>query len=314
MFQPSIRRQGFTLVELLVVIAIIGILIALLLPAVQQAREAARRAQCKNNLKQLGLALHLYHDTNNSFPIGAYAAWGHSWDWAILPYVEQSALYEVMPSPANDSGYWGGTDARSLGIIEISRTPVSTFLCPSQPEGPVETRSVNGLAGRAMLSYLANAGGNAQTDNLGANGMNESNGLFHAVTMNSSSSKGRIFKMRDVIDGLTSTVLVGEAIYSIDEDQGCTICDRFLFYHPNYDSGSGSDFSESLGSTYYKINPKDAAHNSTEREIAFSSYHSGGANVVLADGSVKFVSETVDLVNVWRALGSRNGGEVVSDY
>lgn len=299
-------NRGFTLIELLVVIAIIAILVALLLPAVQQAREAARRTQCKNNMKQLGLALHNYHDVHQTLPIGAHAAWGHSWSWAVLPFVEQAPLYDVMPSPANDNGWYGGTDARSLGIQQIMRSPVPAFLCPSQPNGPVEPNDVNGLTGRAMTTYLASAGGDAETDNLGATGMDTSNGLFHAVRMNGA-GEGRVIRFRDITDGMSSTVMVGEAYYDLSAER-CSVCDRFLFFHPNFDSGNGSDFSETMGSTFYGINNESPTMN--HRESAFGSYHVGGAQFTLADGSTRFVSENIDL-ELWQALGSRQGREVV---
>lgn len=306
------KCRGFTLIELLVVIAIIAILVALLLPAVQQAREAARRTQCKNNMKQLGLAMHNYHDTHNSLPLGVHAAWGMSWTWAILPYIEQTAVFDIMPDPVSDSGWWGGTDQRSLDLIRLAQTGMPTFICPSQPDGPREGRNINGLTERGIGSYLACAGGDAQHDNLGANGMDRSNGLFHAVRMNTGSPRGRTFRLRDVTDGLSNTVLIGEAEYNLDANKGCDICDRYLFYHMNADSGNGSDFSEVLGSTYYSINPD--AQNNAERECAFGSFHTGGANILLGDGRIRFVSENVDLVEVWRALGSRDGGEVVGDF
>ena len=220
------RSRGFTLIELLVVIAIIAILVALLLPAVQQAREAARQSQCKSNLKQLGLAMHKYHDVNNSLPIGVHAAWGQSWTWAVLPYVDQAALFEVMPSPINDSGWWGGTDQRSLDLIRIARTSVPVFLCPTQPSEPKEPLNINGLSQRAISAYLAIAGGDARNDNLGTNGMDRSNGLFHAVNMNT--AVGKSFRLRDVTDGLSNTVLVGEAEYNLSSSDGCNICDRYL--------------------------------------------------------------------------------------
>jgi prepilin-type N-terminal cleavage/methylation domain-containing protein len=307
----SKRGSGFTLIELLVVIAIIAILIALLLPAVQQAREAARRSQCRNNLKQLGLAMHNYHDVNLSLPIGAYAGWGQSWTWAVLPYVEQAPLFARMPTPVNDNGFWGGTDQRSLDLIALARTAVPVFLCPSMPEGPKENKNINGPAGRAMSTYLANAGGDARNDNLGANGMDRSNGLFHAVAM-TTAPVGRTFKFRDAIDGLSNTVLIGEAEYNLSSTRGCNICDRYLFYHMNFDSGNGGDFSEVLGSTYYRINTK--AKNNSERECAFGGIHTGGTHILFGDGKVKFMSESIDLVNVWRPLGSRAGGEVPGSF
>ncbi len=153
------KRAGFTLIELLVVIAIIAVLVALLLPAVQQAREAARRSSCKNNLKQLGLAFHNFNDTYRELPPGVRSAWGMSWTWDILPYLEQPAVYELMPDdPLSDSGHWGGTDARSLGLIQITRTNVPVFHCPSQPGNQSEENDVNGLTGCVKNNYLANAG------------------------------------------------------------------------------------------------------------------------------------------------------------
>lgn len=295
-------RHGFTLIELLVVIAIIAILIALLLPAVQQAREAARRSQCKSNMKQLGLAMQNYHDVNNTLPIGAHAAWGHSWTWGILPFVEQHALFEVMPTPINDNGYVGGSDARSLAIQQIARSSSPAFYCPSQPGGSRESQSVNGLTGRARLNYLASAGGDVTGDGLAD--MDSSNGLFHAVRMNGSGT-GRVFRVRDVTDGLSNTVMLGEALYDVDK---CTLCDHFLFFHPNFDSGDGSDFSEVLGSTFYAINNESS--NFSHREVSFSSVHTGGAHIVFGDGSARFISESID-IGIWRAMGSRNGGEVI---
>lgn len=305
-------HRGFTLIELLVVIAIIAVLVALLLPAVQQAREAARRSQCKNNLKQLGLAIHNYHDVNNSLPIGVHSRWGQSWTWAVLPFLEQSSVFDIMPQPINDDGVWTGTDARSLALIQIARTSVPVFLCPTQPGGPKEPDNVNGLTGRAMNSYLANAGGDARNDNLGADGMDRSNGLFHAIDM--AGGQGRTFQLRDVTDGLSNTVLAGETEYIKITSSDCGVCDRFLFYHINADSGAGSDFSEVLGSTYYPINNSAAASGSNARENGFGSFHTGGAQILFGDGQVKFVSEDVDLIGIWRALGSRSGEELVGAF
>jgi len=304
------RRSGFTLVELLVVIAIIGILVALLLPAVQAAREAARRMSCSNNLKQLGLALHNHHDTNKALPPGVQAAWGHSWTLHILPFMEQDNLYDIAPKPFNDAGWWDGTDARSLALARLARTPVPLFKCPSSPTQKTESRDINGLEGRATNNYLACAGGNATNDNNGSGGMDRSNGMFNAKRYNVS-RPDEPYPFANCIDGLSNTVLVAEAEYLVSAEMGCNICDRYLFYHMNADSGNGSDFSEALGSTYYPINTE--AVNNSERECAYASYHPSGINVCFGDGSVRFVSESID-IQIWRGAGSRNGKEVLGDF
>lgn len=312
------RKHGFTLVELLVVIAIIGILVALLLPAIQAAREAARRTECVNNLKQIGVAMHNYHDTFQSFPYGANAAWGHGWHLYILPFVEEQSAYDKIPTPWNDSGWWGGTDARSRALIELARLPIGAFKCPSDPAKERDSNDVNGLTNRAVGSYLGNAGGDVRWDDVWQ--MRNGNGVLRASRFNTSSPRPPM-GFADVLDGTSTTLLVSEAPYSITNRPilPCSICDRFYHYHMDSDSGDGGDFSEILGSTYYPINQAfvldttAVPHDSNSRECAFGSFHPGGCNIVLCDDSTRFVSESVDLT-LWRALGSREGGETIGEY
>jgi prepilin-type N-terminal cleavage/methylation domain-containing protein len=297
------KRHGFTLVELLVVIAIITVLVALLFPAVQSAREAARRLQCHQNLRQLAIAMHNYHTIHRAFPYGVNAGWGHSWSAHLLPYVEQMSLAETIPW--SERGWWGGPDQNSVALRRLARTRLYVFRCPSQ--GRPLTSDVNQLSGRFVTNYLACAGGDATGDNRGPGGMDRSNGMFLAAIFTATPRPPT--RWVDVRDGTSNTLMLSEAAFVVDGNAGCFTCDRFYLYHPNADSGDGSDFSEALGSTYYVINSRSPRE--VERECAFSSYHSSGIVGALADGSVRFFAESLDL-DVWRALGSMQGNEPVT--
>ncbi|MBM4090776.1 MAG: DUF1559 domain-containing protein [Planctomycetes bacterium] len=286
---------GFTLIELLVSLVIMGVLLAILLPAVQCARETARRLQCGHQLKQIALAMHNYHGTHNSLPYGVNAGWGHSWSAHLLPFVEQQALADIVPW--TESGWWGGNDRNSIAFRTLARAKLTLFRCPSQ--GPPFTSDVNGLPGRFVTNYLACAGGDARHDNRGAGGMDRSNGMFLAAHFDSDPK--RPTRLSDVRDGTSRTLMVSESVFLLESESTCFICDRFYLYHPDADSRGGYDFSEALGSTFYPINT--SAVNNAERECAFSSHHPGGVCGVHADGATEFFNESVDL-ETWRAIGS----------
>lgn len=318
---PRVRPGGFTLVELLVVIAIIGILVGLLLPAVQAAREAARRVQCSNNLKQIGLGIHNYESTYRRIPWGAKGGWGHSWTTDILDYIEQPALADKVPY-GERGGATGGL-RESVLFRELARAPVMTFRCPSQ-YGPISLGdSVDQISGRVLNSYLGNGGGDVQRDDYtsgGQRGFESGNGVFLATdfchipltaptTPCDSRPDRPSLAWSDVMDGLSNTAMVGETRFI--EFGACGVCDHFMLYHPDIDAFNGRDFSEALGSMHHQFN-LDVADGAgyAEIEISMGSYHPGGLHLLLCDGAVRFVNEALN-DEVRHKLGSRNGHEVI---
>ena len=274
--KPRIR-SGFTLVELLVVIAIIGVLVALLLPAVQQAREAARRSSCKNNLKQIGLALHNYMEAHGPFPF-AYVnvadtpGWG--WGTMILPFLDQNPLYEAMNVRDRD---FSGVPT------DQTRTALVIYICPSDT-GPI----VNTQRGGHAKSNYAGVFGSEEIESWNQRG----NGVFF---INSS------MRMRDITDGASNTFAIGERRYNhpSGKQKGAIWVGKFA--------------PETFASNIWSCKTAPPHRINGTKEWAFSSQHSGGAQFLLCDGSVRFFSETID-GRTYENLAQRNDGNVVGSF
>lgn len=290
-------RFGFTLIELLVVIAIIAILVALLLPAVQQAREAARRSACKNNLKQYGLALHNYHDTHKVFPpgrirgvsvSGAYTGSGLSWGTMLLPFIEQSALYDQIDFNLK-VGDQSGTSA-ALQNLEAMRTHFPMLYCPSD-ERP-KNQDFNGATdpynvrspGIATTSYYGTSGSFRNYDS--PDNRRSGNGLFQS---NSS------VNMASIKDGTSNTIAIGES-------SGLKTNTMGGFYGRVDSSGNPCCADWIMRTGQHKLNFWDPSAGNA-RYHAFSSEHKGGAQFLMCDGSVRFVSENIE------HIPSLNAGE-----
>jgi prepilin-type N-terminal cleavage/methylation domain-containing protein len=314
-----IRRRGFTLIELLVVIAIIAILIALLLPAVQQAREAARRTQCRNNIKQLGLAFHNYHDnfmvfTNGSHPTPTYPAGGYHMGWAVklFPYMDQAPRYNAMstfyPDPISNLGPWRITAAPSNGADPIWG-PVPGLDCPSSSLGnrspDIISSTLPHIVSQGALHYRACSG---RVEDLA----NPADPVSHQWANSGIIFPHSAIRIADITDGTTNTILLGESSSS----QGWTAALK---------SGWGGIQPWTWGMYWYvdnrrltvdskhitfPINFKGSFGNNT---TPFTSFHTGGAHFLLADGSGRFISENIDL-NTLKALGTRAKGEVIGEF
>ena len=338
---------GFTLVELLVVIAIIGILIALLLPAVQAAREAARRSQCTNNLKQLDLGLHNYVDSNKSFPArcNPYTS-RSSWLTHILPYIEQQPLYDEIQAGGNPPPY--------QGVFGNPFAPwyvnLPAFLCPSDPG------AINDPAGGWDLGHNSYFGCGGDRAEHYQESTQSTRGIF--------SGHNRWKKMATVTDGLSNTIAIGEVCvatgsnkvrgsiavgWGVGNDAAAplsTLIPSNCLANLNADGTLMNPDNTMIGrrwadgvaafSAFYTVLPPNGPSCREGNDYIWvlttaSSHHPGGANVAMADGSVRFVSETVDTgsapdgglsvsatnsgmspYGVWGAMGTISGGEPVS--
>lgn len=325
------RARGFTLIELLVVIAIIAILIALLLPAVQQAREAARRTQCRNNMKQLGLAIHNYHDSHRVFPY----AWGsnqETWSALILPYMDQAPLYNTLVWQNSCTDDWSTVTSTHYAWPNkvACGVEIAVFRCPSM--ALPAAISNQGIPDRRPVSYRVVSGSLVSSDDNSTRqppyNVAPYTSLERSLTdagvngiILGASSTG----MRDITDGTTNTLMVGESYTDpgyVKDGQGMDYWALFIPQLNNAGSctswrpgaASGTEHTECAGSTLVPINSRfNPTLHGTLIELSFGSYHVGGAHFTLGDGSVKFVSENIDRA-LYQALGSRNGGEVVGDF
>jgi len=325
----SRSKRGFTLIELLVVIAIIAILIGLLLPAVQKIREAANRMKCTNNLKQLGLALHNYHDTNNAFPKGGDGGWGAnkgSWMLYTLPYIEQDNLYRQV------TGVPGFFDPAQSGMAlaeaaKVLPKAVPFARCPSDGFSRSDPKYTN---------YLGSMGPQCNPGQCGVDFDSYCNrpdwgyttSADHGDTDNASLTRGifnrggAVITMASVTDGLSNTLMVGETLPEVYEA---------MRYGPNTgwaDAYGGTSYGKTTVPLNWKVSKvtsgtwTDCATSCPGVPAAncmwnwgitwgFKSNHTGGANFVFVDGSVHFIRDSID-IKTYNQLGCRDDGQPVT--
>jgi len=323
------RRSAFTLIELLVVIAIIAILIGLLLPAVQKVRDAAARMECSNNLKQIGLALHSYHDAYKGFPKGcapdvdangnAQYSWGSSWKVWILPYVEQGNIYNKWQFTAN-SGY-----VNSNNLQWVNRITISVYRCPASPLPDFYASSYNNGYIEMFTSYVGISGSSIDpTCSNGGAGLVSGSGILFP------NSKVR---MTDISDGTSNTMLVGEQGDHLRDTAGTAIPGSFTAITsqgphgwtmgangdtripPGYQNG-GDNREFNCTTVRWMIGQRglgntsgNGTHDNTGANIPLSSGHSNGINALYADGSVHFITNSTPLL-VLQRLASKDDGQV----
>lgn len=338
------RSHGFTLIELLVVIAIIAILIALLLPAVQQAREAARRTQCKNNMKQLGLAVHNYHDNFGMFPPALISSGRcnpasaapvgtecpatrpvlNTTGWVLmLPYLDQSPLYNQynlnLPSSISNpySRTLAGSVTTSTANQAIYKLKLAAFGCPSDP------------AGMAIYINAANSNGQfyeanevARSSYLFASGnftdYNASFGAYPGNTTRGAFGNDGSAKIADITDGTSATIALGESkqlghtatAYGPYWGAGVHTCCHG--YTPNY--CYNVNYPYNYDQTCMGATPAATSGPKLQYAWGFGSYHVGGAHFVMGDGAVRFISDNINFPNVFQPLNRISDAVVVGDF
>jgi prepilin-type N-terminal cleavage/methylation domain-containing protein len=318
-------KKGFTLVELLVVIAIIGILVALLLPAVQAAREAARRTQCTNKLKQLGIAMHNYHDVFLTLPNGATGAGpnapaitsqeqsGYVWIRFILPFIELGNIadkwqpnkqYAVNTDPAGTANGTPNNNALIQGLIPA-------YVCPSDTTTKTWNNTPN-------YNYAVNLGNTDTGRSASFNGVTWGSAPFEYTT----GANGKAFNLAALIDGTSNTLLLAEIrAGQVGQDlRGLTWYTPHVGFTTYYGPNTKSPDALNAGFCQNAANAPlglpcvaASATDGTPTLFASRSRHPGGVIVTLGDASTRFVSQTID-INTWRNLSTMQDGNVVSDY
>lgn len=330
-------RKGFTLIELLVVIAIIAVLVALLLPAVQQAREAARASQCKNNLKQHGVALHSYHETYGSFPIGAAATsnsgWGFSFWAGLLPYIDQSNLFNKLRFEGTQTGYFGvamtvGQDHNRQMVANASIPPL---ICPSAAMPAMQTitgaviqiSEYTGIAGAVNDAAAPGFLNSTTTDQLNSDNC-------CSCTVQGIHARGgvlllaRTTSMRDMVDGASNILAVSEQSDFARNAAGQDVDITGIYGWPM----GGSSLSETGNTRHFNLATIRYAPNSVKAiggavlpgvcrdggaNNGLYSAHAGGVNGVFTDGSVHFLSDNIDLTTLKR-LSTRNDKQPTGEF
>ena len=297
-------RHGFTLIELLVVIAIIGVLVALLLPAVQAAREAARRSQCKNNLKQWGLAMHNYVDQSRMLPPGAIVIPGHTFVVSLWPQLDQAPLFKKYDqnkdftiSPNTVFGTMNGVCATQLPV----------YFCPSDRNG----LWTGDVAWRSRGNYIVSWGNNTRPWTT-----TPTTKAAFGYT-NDNINTPQTTRLADFRDGTSSTLLMSEVIMAtsdshwdgrgdfLNHDGNSFVNFQFMTVNtPN----SGIDVNSCVTNA-----PPIPCVGGTNKHGAARSFHSGGVHALMADGSVRFVNSRINL-NLWRSLSTINGGEPLGEF
>lgn len=296
-YRISPARRGFTLVELLVVIAIIGVLIALLLPAVQQAREAARRSQCLNNLKQMGLAVHNFHDTYGELPPSRIAYGYMGWVALTLPFMEQTNLYDQIDLIED---YKDQT-------AEVQQTGVAAYVCPSRHKLGDLTTNVEAINGDstdngAVWSYASCDGDSGDNSRIR---QPTSTGMLIVANGNQNGYKSRT-NFAAVTDGLSNTIMIGERhvpLTKLKQEQSNGSDGPLLSgwaYTTMRAAGPGYPLAKGLNDTVSGVH-----------YLVFGSYHPGICNFVLGDASVRSIAVNIDTDNLGR-LADRNDSEVIS--